>query len=1514
MKIGITVDIRHSMFSAGHPNSCIAIAEAFQVGGHEVIFIKRESEKTWWDDVNELEAETATVYHIDSVFELDLLIEVGFLATPLERSRYGKAVWYCRKPAVFSDIEATVFGCRIEGRDLQGVSEIWVADIFNNNDDIVYLKNLYSFASVKFVPWLWSSTIVEAHRKKMQSPVWKQVLDLIKPDTKWSLHVTESNFSNTSSCTIPIVVVKDKKLQDTIEKIHIHNADHLSESAYFKSNILDNCKIENIKLIGRQRIIDWCHEPMSIILAHSRFVNLKLANLEAAWVGIPLIHNNSILRDFGCGLEKTFYENNNIGDAVESLKNTLTSYNDIAYLSSLDSLTELRTKILYRFSPEARAKEWLALVNGLAGPEKVIQPIVNKTIAVERAYRILFTDMWDQFSPACNMFILAFKEAMPGVEVLGYCIETLQKGIQHDIHIFGPFGEAWKKIEGPKVHFTGENTDPILEKSVKLNIGFKHIDSPSYFRLPLWMLEIDWFQADNLEEINNPLPLPLEACTTADSSETRSKFCAFVVSNPKNEIRNAAFKALNEYKPVDSAGRLFNNVGDKIFAGLGGGGGELKKHAFLKDYKFCLCYENESSDGYVTEKLLHAKAAGCIPIYWGDPQVSKDFNEEGFINLTGSPESLVQRVREIDESDELYNKMRSIPAIKPHSASALKGKFTEMVDRILSGYVLATFATEKFWPSLVRWLDAVKLHMSSINNIKARVYVGHDVKEQVVEKVREKYKFASFIRIPNETPDGFNDFWNPEHYAWKLWIYKDLSEDPSLKGNLVLYSDCGSVLIRWPTEWLKEARENKICFLEDSSQKNGVWCHSKFCSIVKVTAEEKESYQISGGIMAFISGDTNVRRLFKEAYELGCIREVITGEKWAFDHRKIKDGVLTHDGSIALGHRHDQSILSILSFRYKSKRYPFDKICNHDSARSTYFSGKSIYLHRGDYKTHIPIMQGIDEAYVINLDRRVDRRTSFVEHHPYFKGVVKRHMGCDGLSLTLTPSLVSLFRPNDFFWKKAVMGCAISHLKLWTMLQGDSEEINSYLIMEDDARLKPGWKDAWLKVYPNLPSEWECIYLGGVLPPNKEGYELVKEHIIPGLCRIKPNTFFGHSEPIRHFHFCAYAYILSRAGCKKILNEIIKHSGIWTSADHVLFNSLDKMNVYCLDPLVAVASQEDDPAYVNSDFNDFSRKDNFDSDLWNNNERFSIDEISASLNIPLQIIEPLQEIYQPIPRQKSVTRFISLDICKLEKSAIYESTWLQELLGKTNFTLESVSKDTVFGEYENLVVFLQRPLWADQLAWITELAKTNQFKIIHCSDEGLYDPSEFYKWPSVKGVMRIYPQKDQYYKVLNIPLGYHWQNNSENKSLEERELSWSFMGTDWKNRSKNLEPLLAIENYSVKYFSEWNHKDQLKDKDYISLLQNTKFVPCPEGNNVETYRFYEALECGCIPVFTMLPPVLLDSKIPFLKTDTWEQVAELMKYFLKNPEQMKQYRDTILSGWSLYKAKLKVSVEKWLLL
>jgi hypothetical protein len=186
----------------------------------------------------------------------------------------------------------------------------------------------------------------------------------------------------------------------------------------------------------------------------------------------------------------------------------------------------------------------------------------------------------------------------------------------------------------------------------------------------------------------------------------------------------------------------------------------------------------------------------------------------------------------------------------------------------------------------------------------------------------------------------------------------------------------------------------------------------------------------------------------------------------------------------------------------------------------------------------------------------------------------------------------------------------------------------------------------------------------------------------------------------------------------------------------------------------------------------------------------------------------------------------------------------------------------------------------------------------------------------VKGVLRFY-KRDDCPNTLTIPLGYHWLPEAINKkpiALESRLYSWSFSGTNWKGRSTQLEPLLAIDQHFVKFFPDWNDPGQLAKDQYLELLQNTIFVACPEGNNVETYRLYEALECRCIPVFTKLPAILEDSGIPFIKKESWNEIAEMIKYFMENPNIMADYHKSIMVAWSNYKNRLKLSLEKWLLL
>ncbi len=75
-------------------------------------------------------------------------------------------------------------------------------------------------------------------------------------------------------------------------------------------------------------------------------------------------------------------------------------------------------------------------------------------------------------------------------------------------------------------------------------------------------------------------------------------------------------------------GRAGWNINHKSF-----GGHIESKVEVLKNYKFCICYENtKNMRGYISEKILDAFHAGCVPIYLGAPNISDYIPNNCFID------------------------------------------------------------------------------------------------------------------------------------------------------------------------------------------------------------------------------------------------------------------------------------------------------------------------------------------------------------------------------------------------------------------------------------------------------------------------------------------------------------------------------------------------------------------------------------------------------------------------------------------------------------------------------------------------------------------------------------------------------------------------------------------------------------------------------------------------------------------------------------------------------------------
>ena len=122
-----------------------------------------------------------------------------------------------------------------------------------------------------------------------------------------------------------------------------------------------------------------------------------------------------------------------------------------------------------------------------------------------------------------------------------------------------------------------------------------------------------------------------------------------------------------------------------------------------------------------------------------------------------------------------------------------------------------------------------------------------------------------------------------------------------------------------------------------------------------------------------------------------------------------------------------------------------------------------------------------------------------------------------------------------------------------------------------------------------------------------------------------------------------------------------------------------------------------------------------------------------------------------------------------------------------------------------------------------------------------------------KAVVRNYLREEvlSMSHVRIIPLGYHQQATQAPKAFSDRDLVWSFHGTDWFDRSTQLREFVTFVPYSCHLQPHWNHPTATKEKLYLTLMGNSKFCPILKGQNPETFRLYEALEAGCLPVTTI---------------------------------------------------------------
>ena len=234
------------------------------------------------------------------------------------------------------------------------------------------------------------------------------------------------------------------------------------------------------------------------------------------------------------------------------------------------------------------------------------------------------------------------------------------------------------KDKATTIFWTGENIRPDMNKC---NYAFafdyeEKIKNSNYMRIPLY----SYFGAGkNL--------IKSKKFNANKILKEKTKFCNYIYSKDAKE-RVEFYKELSKYKKINAPGRSMNNTSPITPANLSlllkplqFAESFTKKYAvssmisrhfsnwrkdiieYQKQFKFTIAFENSSYPGYTTEKIYHPMLANSIPLYWGNPEIKRDFNTKSFVNWHdyNDHKKVADVVIDLDSNDKKYIKMLSEP-------------------------------------------------------------------------------------------------------------------------------------------------------------------------------------------------------------------------------------------------------------------------------------------------------------------------------------------------------------------------------------------------------------------------------------------------------------------------------------------------------------------------------------------------------------------------------------------------------------------------------------------------------------------------------------------------------------------------------------------------------------------------------------------------------------------------------------------------------------------------------------
>lgn len=283
--------------------------------------------------------------------------------------------------------------------------------------------------------------------------------------------------------------------------------------------------------------------------------------------------------------------------------------------------------------------------------------------------KLYFCDFWPGFNPSQNLLKDLIKLALR--TDIHVCHQS--EASEADLVLCSVFGtEKQRYSRIPRLVYIGENLRPDYSQ-YEYSFSF---DAEGYggknLRFPLWLWSFDWFENNPKAHSRRSYEFLVEGYVPS-SFMARHRKCVALIGNP-TKWRLEHLRKINKVLPIEAFGTAFS----RPLAG-----GHKEKLLLLTNYQYHYCCENSIFPGYITEKIIDAKLAGCIPVYHSGNNVDNELNLRAIVDLAAIDSDQFPGEEPILGSDSLMKASEPLFNI-PFSIGTLVASAAELCARALS--------------------------------------------------------------------------------------------------------------------------------------------------------------------------------------------------------------------------------------------------------------------------------------------------------------------------------------------------------------------------------------------------------------------------------------------------------------------------------------------------------------------------------------------------------------------------------------------------------------------------------------------------------------------------------------------------------------------------------------------------------------------------------------------------------------------------------------------------------------